>query len=129
MTIQKTTPNPINLWQTGYRSFLGFCPNCGKSRLLKGYISQIDHCPHCHESYAHIKAEDGPAWLSIILVGHILAPLILIYEPNATWPEWVSMILWPSLAAILSLIFLPRAKGLFIGMIWRNMQNTVKIDP
>jgi uncharacterized protein (DUF983 family) len=126
MTEQKIKHNSINLWQVVRRSFFGFCPNCGKGKLLKNYIGQIDHCAHCHESYIDIKAEDGPAWLSIILVGHILAPLLLIYEPDAIWPEWVSMTLWPSLAAILSLIILPRAKGLFIGMIWRNMKNTIK---
>lgn len=67
METEKINHKTADLWQVICRSFFGFCPNCGKKRLLKAYISQIDHCTHCHESYVDIKAEDGPAWLTIIL--------------------------------------------------------------
>jgi uncharacterized protein (DUF983 family) len=102
------------------RSLFGFCPNCGKGKLLCGYITKKNQCSSCHESFENIKAEDGPAWLTILLVGHILAPLLLIIEPDNTWPEWVSMIVWPMLAVFLSLLILPRAKSLFIGIIWKS---------
>ncbi len=96
------------------------CPNCGKGRLFKGYLTHVTNCSVCDEHFGDIKPEDGPAWLTILIVGHILAPFLLAYDLDATWPEWISMVLWPLLALILVLIILPRAKGLFIAMIWRT---------
>lgn len=109
-----------SFWKTVGRSFAGKCPKCGKGHLLTAYLKQVDHCSNCGEAFGHIRAEDGPAWLTILVVGHILAPILLMVLPHSSWPEWVHMVLWPTLAFILLIILLPRAKGFFIGMIWRN---------
>lgn len=107
------------LGQVLVRGAFGRCPHCGQSKLFQGYLRQVDHCAACGEPFGHIRGDDGPAWLTILLTGHILAPLILAFEPNAHWPEWVSMTVWPLAALVLALLLLPRAKGIFIGLVWR----------
>lgn len=108
-----------SFWQIVGRSLIGRCPNCGKGHLFARYLKQVDHCENCGESFGHIRADDGPAWLTVLLVGHLLAPVWLWILPSSTWPEWVEMIFWPVLALLLLLALLPRCKGLFIGLIWR----------
>ncbi len=109
-----------DFWLVLLRGLIGRCPHCGKGRLLRNYLKPVDHCSVCAQAYGHIRADDGPAWLTIVLVGHILAPILLYVIPNSHWPDWVSMVVWPSFAFILALLILPRAKGLFIGLIWRT---------
>lgn len=101
------------------RGAFGRCPRCGYGKLFKSFLKQVNQCAACHEALGHIRADDGPAWLTILLTGHILAPLILALEPNTTWPEWVSMTVWPMTALVLAILLLPRSKGIFIGLIWR----------
>lgn len=84
------------------------------------YLKPVNACAICGERLGHIRADDGPAWLTIMLVGHMLAPILLKVVPDSPWPDWVSVLVWMSVALLLGLIILPRAKGLFIGIIWRN---------
>jgi uncharacterized protein (DUF983 family) len=111
------TPAP-DPWLALCRGFIGRCPRCGKGALFARYLKQVQHCGVCGEEFGHIRADDGPAWMTILIVGHILAPILLNVIPNSTWPDWVSMIVWPGLTLLLALCILPRAKGVFIAMIW-----------
>lgn len=102
------------------RGFSGRCPNCGKSKLFRGYLKQVDACPVCGERWGHIRADDAPPWLTILIVGHIIVPLAMAVESEGLLPFWASMALWPLLALALSLLILPRAKGAFIATIWQT---------
>lgn len=112
----------LPLWPQLKRSLRGRCPSCGEGRLFSSYLKPVKTCSVCQEAYGHIRADDGPAWLTILIVGHILVPLILEFEKNSTWPLWVPMVLWPSLALILALLILPLAKGFFITILWRKQK-------
>jgi uncharacterized protein (DUF983 family) len=100
--------------------FLGRCPNCGSGKLFKSFLKPVDECSVCHEALGHVRADDGPAWATILVVGHIMAPVFLGVIPKSNWPIWALMaVMLPSIVA-LSLILLPRMKGIFIGLIWRS---------
>ena len=48
--------------------------------------ASVTSCPVCREELHHHKADDGPAYLTILLVGHLMAPLLHI--SFVTWrPE------------------------------------------
>lgn len=102
------------------RGFFGRCPRCGSGKLLRGYLKPVDECSVCHEHFEHIRADDAPAWATILVVGHILAPFLLAILPNSTWPDWLLMATIVPAALILTLALLPRMKGVFIGLIWRS---------
>lgn len=116
----ETKPETLEFWPVVLRGLARRCPCCGKGKLFCGYLKQVDACSVCGERYADIRADDGPAWLTILLVGHIMAPILLTVLPRSEWPDEVHMTLWPLLTLILSIAILPRAKGFFIGMIWRT---------
>ena len=94
------------------------CPNCGRGNLMASYLKQVQCCAVCGEDFGHIRADDAPPWLTILLVGHIVVPLAYEVERHTVWPVWVAMIVWPLLALGLALLILPRAKALFIAIIW-----------
>ena len=55
-----------------FRGACARCPNCGRGRLFRAYLKPVETCAECHESLKHIRADDGPAWLTILVVGHIV---------------------------------------------------------
>ena len=105
-------------WTAVKRGARRRCPNCGEGKLFEGYLKQVEACAVCGERFGHIRADDGPAWLTIIGVGHLVVPLALEVELNTSWPMWIAMTLWPSLTLSLTLAGLPFAKGIFISAIW-----------
>lgn len=109
-----------NFWLTVIRTALGRCPNCGQGRLFGSYLKQVERCAVCGEALGHIRADDGPAWLTILLIGQIFAIFLLGFSPHIPWPNWAIMAVIMPATLILTLAILPRAKGFFIGMIWRS---------
>ena len=100
------------------RALMGRCPNCGEGKLFSGYLKQVKACPVCGEEFGHIRSDDAAPWLTILIVGHIFVPLLLIVEENSSLSGWVSAVLWPTLGAAMCLAVLPFAKAAFIAIIW-----------
>jgi len=101
-----------------WRGVRGLCPACGEGRLLAGYLKPVESCAVCGEALGHVRSDDAAPWLTILIVGHIVVPLMLLVEQNSDWPMWVPMVLWPSVAMGLMAAILPRAKGLLTSVIW-----------
>jgi uncharacterized protein (DUF983 family) len=109
---------PIRVWPAIVRAVSGRCPACGGGKFFKSYLNQVDKCLVCGECFGQIHADDGPAWLTIGVVGHIVVPMALFGETTFHWPLLVSMTVWPLTALALTMTILPRAKALFIAAIW-----------
>lgn len=109
----------IGFWLVVIRGIIGRCPHCGEGHLFSRYLKQVDSCESCDANLGKIRADDGPAWLTIMVVGHIIAPLLLVIIPDSTIPDWLLLTGFTSLALIMALLVLPRAKGIFIGILWR----------
>jgi len=94
------------------------CPACGQGRVLRGYLKLRDSCPVCGTDLTPARADDGPAYLTILVVGHLMAPFIL--WAFVTWrPDPLTMALVLSAACVaLSLALLPRLKGMIVGFQW-----------
>ncbi|QRZ12264.1 DUF983 domain-containing protein [Paracoccus methylovorus] len=111
------------------RGALGRCPSCGQGRLFRGYLSVRPTCPHCGEELHHQRADDGPAYLTILVVSHLGAPLLLaifmMYRPSA-----MAMLIGFSIGAIvLSLLLLPVIKGGLIGFQWARRMHGFGVEP
>jgi len=94
------------------------CPNCGRGRVLHSYLKVIPSCDSCTEPLGHIRADDFPPYITILIVGHIMVPLVLYTERTYSLPTWIQMSIWPPMALILMLVFLPIAKGACVGLMW-----------
>lgn len=99
------------------------CPACGTGPLLRGYLKVRDNCPDCGEVLSHHRADDGPAYLTILIVGHLMAPLIL--WAFVTWrPEPMTLItIFATGTLALSLFLLPRLKGMIVAIQWSRRMH------
>ena len=109
-----------NPWEAARRGLALRCPNCGKGRVLRGYLRPAAACAECCESFENIRADDGPAWATILLVGHLASPFFFVFASadadDTLWP----FLFMAGLMVAMTLAILPRMKGLFIGLIWAN---------
>lgn len=111
------------IWPAIRRGLRCRCPNCGKGALLRGYLKVRDTCPACGEDLHHHRADDGPAYLTILIVGHIMAPLLLI--AFTVWrPSPLTLALTFSVFCVaLSGFLLPRLKGMIVAIQWSRRMH------
>jgi len=99
------------------------CPCCGAGPMLSGYLKVRDACPVCGEALYHHRADDGPAYLTILIVGHLMAPLILwafvAFRPD---PLILASVFATGCVA-LSLYLLPRVKGVLVAIQWARRMH------
>jgi uncharacterized protein (DUF983 family) len=100
------------------RGAFGRCPHCGEGRLFRAYLKVAEACNVCGEEFHHHRADDLPAYVVIVIVGHIVVGGLLSVETYTAWPVWVHAILWPALTIALTLGLLPPVKGAIVGLQW-----------
>lgn len=93
------------------------CPACGKGHLFIGYLEPVSKCASCGEDLSAIRAEDGPSWLTILLLGPIVVPVAL-FQAFSGAPQIVLISVSAFVVMGGVLLILPRVKGGFIGAIW-----------
>ncbi len=90
---------------------------------MSSYLKVRDTCVVCGEDLSHHRADDGPAYLTILVVGHLMAPLLHIVFVNFR-PEPLVMATGFSIGCIaLSLYLLPRFKGGIVGLQWAKRMH------
>lgn len=90
---------------------------------MERYLTVRRSCPVCGTELYHHRADDGPAWATIIVTGHLMAPLmLLVFE---IWrPEgWVMALGFSIVFIALSLFLLPRFKGAFVALQWAKRMH------
>lgn len=112
--------------QTELRPFMtGFmrglrqrCPHCGEGRLFRAYLKVAPACEACGHNLSTYPADDGPAYFTILLVGHlVIAPMFFFPFVWETSP-WVTVPVALLSLTTLILLLLPRIKGAFVGALW-----------
>jgi uncharacterized protein (DUF983 family) len=99
------------------------CPACGEGALMNGYLDVRRECPACGTEFFHHRADDGPAWATILITGHLLAPLMLTIFVAFRPPGWQMAVGFSAFFVGLSLWLLPRLKGTFIGLQWAKRMH------
>ena len=106
------------VWRSIKRGLAFKCPNCGEGRLFTRYLKVAPTCDHCGYDLSQHRADDGPAYLTILLVGHlVIAPMLFFPIVWETSPLVVMPIALTAITAI-TLTALPRIKGGFVGLLW-----------
>jgi uncharacterized protein (DUF983 family) len=100
------------------RGLLGRCPCCGKGRMFGAFLKVKDRCEVCGEELHHHRADDFPAYIVILIVGHLLVPAVLSVETNFAPSYWVHLMLWLPLTHILTLGLLQPVKGAIVALQW-----------
>lgn len=94
------------------------CPNCGRGKLYARYLKQVSECSACGAPIGRIRAEDGPPWLTVLILGPFLAGLTFISARQENWPIWIKLPALGAFAILAVLMLLPRIKGAIIGLFW-----------
>lgn len=114
MQIVASTPVLPSMW----RGLRGRCPNCGVGRLFYRYLKISPVCPNCDHNLDQYPSDDGPAYFTILLVGHVVVlPLLLFPIIWMAPPALIVPLVLIPLAA-LTLLVLPRVKGAVIGLLY-----------
>jgi uncharacterized protein (DUF983 family) len=93
------------------------CPSCGRGELLRRFLKPVDACGACGEPFGHIRADDFPPYLTILIVGHVVVPLVLMAHQRGL-PVEIATVLWVPVTLAMTLLLLPRCKGAVIGLMW-----------
>lgn len=99
------------------------CPNCGGGPMMGGYVTVRPSCASCGEAFHHHRADDAPAWTTILIVGHVIVSLLLFVETNFSPPLWVHWAVWPTLTLAMSIWLLPRLKGMIVAFQWSRRMH------
>jgi uncharacterized protein (DUF983 family) len=107
-----------DVWQAMKRGFRGRCPRCGEGKLFRAFLKTADSCSVCGQDFTPHRADDLPAYLVIVIVGHIVVPLALMIETNYSPPVALQLAIYLPLTFVASLALLQPVKGAVVGMQW-----------
>ena len=114
---------PRDLKRALLRGWARKCPACGEGAMMEGYLQVRDACPACGTELHHHRADDGPAWATILITGHLLAPLMLVVFVALRPEAWQMALGFTVVFVALSLYLLPRLKGLFVALQWAKRMH------
>ncbi len=101
------------------RGLIGRCPACGRGRLFRSYLKLYPNCRVCGEDLSHARADDAPAYLTLLVVCHVAGAGVLMSDE--TWPGaslMATVLVWLAVTVVVSLLLLPRMKGAVVGQQW-----------
>jgi uncharacterized protein (DUF983 family) len=107
-------PNPL-LW-----GLAGRCPNCGKGRLLTGFLKVAPVCNVCGYDLAAADSGDGPAVFVILIGGFLAAFGALFTEFALNPPVWVLLAIWMPATILICLALLRPMKGVMLAAQFMN---------
>ncbi|MCA8901216.1 MAG: DUF983 domain-containing protein [Hyphomonas sp.] len=93
------------------------CPSCGEGRLYRSYLKPVDACSACGAPLGRVPSEDGPAWLTVLILGPFLVAVTLLVS-RAPLPSWITL---PGAALAVTgavMLALPVVKAGWIGILW-----------
>jgi uncharacterized protein (DUF983 family) len=117
-----TAETPRDLRQALWRGWRRLCPACGGAPMMERYLAVRPACD-CGTELHHHRADDGPAWATILITGHILAPVMLAVFFAWQPAGWQMAIGFSVVFVALSLWLLPRLKGLFVALQWAKRMH------
>ena len=86
--------------------------------MLERYLKVRQSCDSCGLDLTPQRADDGPAYLTILVVGHIMALVLhlayVMFEPSPL----VLALSASTVAILIGLFLLPRFKGGLIAFQW-----------
>jgi uncharacterized protein (DUF983 family) len=72
----------------------------------------------CRQDLTHARADDGPAYLTILIVGHLMAPSLHFVFVKFRPEPLILFTIFAVGCVALSLYLLPRFKGMIVAYQW-----------
>jgi uncharacterized protein (DUF983 family) len=102
------------------RGLRGKCPNCGKGPLFYRYLKVEPVCQTCGHDLDRYPADDGPAYFTVLIVGHLVIVPFLILGAPLIWkaPLWLLIPGALTAVSVITLTALPIIKGAVVGLLY-----------
>src|ERR1700750_1271519 len=107
-----------NVWNAMKRGFKCRCPRCGEGKLFRAFLKTADSCSVCGLDFSGHRADDLPAYLVIVIVGHIVVPIALYIETNYSPSIALQLSIYLPFTLAASLLLLQPVKGAVVGLQW-----------
>jgi len=117
-TPEVIAPEKRHLFTAMKRGALGRCPRCGDGKLFRAFLKTADHCSACGQDFTPHRADDLPAYLVIVIVGHLVVPVVLWVETNYAPEVWLQLAIYLPFTLVASLLLLQPVKGAVVGLQW-----------
>lgn len=122
MPSERLSPDFVDLpsgWLPAlFRGLKGCCPRCGKAPLFRKWLKPVERCAHCRQDWSLQQADDFPAYIGIFVVGHLLAPVVIMMIGTFHMSAWATLATILPVAIILLLATLQNTKGAVIAFLW-----------
>lgn len=116
--VSEPGPLPGSGWQAVARGARNLCPKCRGAALFARFLKPMAVCPACAEDWSHQRADDFPAYVAILLTGHLVAPaIIMLVRKSDLGAAALVAIILPLTITLLILLLQP-AKGAIIALQW-----------
>ena len=115
---QTASTEKRDVWTAMKRGFFGRCPRCGEGKLFRAFLKVDNNCSVCGLDFTPHRADDLPAYLVIIIVGHIVVPTALWIETDYSPPVWLQLAIYLPFTLFASLALLQPVKGAVVGLQW-----------
>jgi len=113
-----TSALPASFWSAAKRGITGKCPRCGHGHLFRKWLKVADRCPVCTVDLSHQRADDFPAYIAMIVTGHLMAPLIIMLSLDFDLGPGAMFAIIVPLALVMMLGMLQPAKGAVVAAQW-----------
>lgn len=101
-----------------WRGFLCKCPSCGESPIFEKTLYIKARCENCDEDLSHHRADDLPAYLNILIVGHLVVGFAMFMMRYKLLGMWETTFLTGLVCVLFGLILMRPLKGMIVGNQW-----------
>jgi uncharacterized protein (DUF983 family) len=116
----RTIALPATIWQAMRRGAASKCPRCGEGRLFRKWLKSVENCSACGQDWSHHRADDFPAYIAILVTGHLLAPVMIALSLDTELSPGAILALLIPCSVALMLGMLQPTKGAVIAVQWWN---------
>jgi len=88
--------------------------------FFKVYLSPQKKCSICDLDFEKLKADDGPAYITMGLVCLFIIPFFFIAQALYEPPLLLTLLISLPLTLVIILGFLPLIKGAFMAALWKT---------
>lgn len=115
---QTAPPARRPLARSMLRGFLCRCPSCGKGAMFGAFLKVRPNCEACREDLSHQRADDAPPYLTMVVTGHVIVPIVLSVETAFSPPTELAMAMFLPLTLGMALALLQPVKGIVVALQW-----------
>jgi len=112
------------------RALRGRCPRCGEASLFGRWLKPCPACPACGQDWTPQRADDFPAYIAILVTGHLLAPVVIAMVADFQLsPGAIAAILLPLSVGLMLGLLQPAKGGVIAAQWWHGLHGFARERP